>query len=109
MRAIAVAILITSLAATADELPPDVAEPVARAIFQRGVEVYKQGEVDLARHLFREAFVADPRGPQAETARTLVKMCEYKLGLPAEELVAPPAPIDPYAAPPVAAPLDPYG
>ncbi len=110
--------------------PPEetIDDAVARALFEQGLKLFHEGRWADARQLFAESIVRSPKGPYSRSARQMLARCNQRLGLAPptgdealgdapvdpyggeEPAPAPvPAPLDPYAEPATATPLDPYG
>ncbi len=87
----------------------DVSEPVAAALYDRGMVLYEQGDIANAKKMFGEALGRSPNGSRAADALRMLRECNQKLGVQDLDAGRPPAinegPIDPYAE----GPLDPYG
>jgi hypothetical protein len=87
----------------------DVNEPVAAALYDRGMVLYEQGDVANAKKMFSESLGRSPKGSRAADALRMLRECNEKLGVQdldaGRPTTGPTGPIDPYED----GPLDPYG
>jgi hypothetical protein len=92
----------------------DVRDQVAEALYQRGLELFQQGDAQHAKSLFVESLEESEHGTSSADALRMLRAANQKLGLSNLDDGRPgtgsPGPIDPYASAPRAeAPIDPYG
>lgn len=80
MLALIVALSPSGRAGGAD-VPPDVLDAVAEALYERGVELFREGKFGDARQLFLELIERSPGGKYAASARELGRQCEARLGI----------------------------
>jgi hypothetical protein len=96
-------------------IPADVEETIARALYDRGIELYREARYAEAHQLFSEAVARSPQGAIAPAARKMMARAELKMktgGGPddtrgtVDEPVDATETIDPYGPD---QPIDPYG
>ncbi len=89
--------------------PQDVSEPVAAALYDRGMVLYEQGDVANAKKMFSESLGRSHEGSRAADALRMLRECNQKLGVQDLDSGRPEikgsAPLDPYGE----GPMDPYG
>lgn len=104
-----VAVVSDEAQAQAPSAPEDVNEPVAAALYDRGMDLFEQGDVANAKKMFSESLGRSPKGSRAADALRMLRECNAKLGVQDLDAGRPvlgnEGPIDPYGE----GPLDPYG
>jgi hypothetical protein len=105
-----VAVVSDEAHAQAPSAPEDVNEPVAAALYDRGMVLFEQGDVANAKKMFSESLGRSPKGSRAADALRMLRECNGKLGVQDLDAGRPvtggnEGPIDPYGE----GPLDPYG
>lgn len=107
----AVSLIAVAPPAAAQDRP--VVEPVdsavARALVERGVALFKQGDFRNAKRMFVEALERDPAGPHAAGALTMLRRSNERLGIADRDDGRPAGPPPPPAGGGADKPMDPYG
>ncbi len=77
------ALCLAGAASAAPPLPPvpkDIEEPLAKALFERAVQLFDAGRFSDARRLFVEAQARGPKSVYAVTAGVMIARCDEQLG-----------------------------